>query len=162
MVKQCQLLQLNRAKGAEVFLRHLFENSKHDEVQGAACLALSNRLKSNIDMARRLPTMDAARKKQMLAMYSASLRREIESADPDTLTGDCLEMFETVVEKFGMFKDARGRSYADSAKAAIFELDKLAVGKSAPDIVDEDLDGKTFKLSDYRGKVILLDFWGHW
>ena len=24
------------------------------------------------------------------------------------------------------------------------------------------LDGKPFKLSDYKGKVVLLDFWGFW
>jgi AhpC/TSA family len=36
------------------------------------------------------------------------------------------------------------------------------VGQVAPEIVAEDLDGQTFKLSDYRGKVVLLDFWGHW
>ena len=39
---------------------------------------------------------------------------------------------------------------------------KLAVGKVAPDIVGEDLDGVAFKLSDYRGKVVMLDFWGDW
>ena len=38
----------------------------------------------------------------------------------------------------------------------------LRVGKEAPDIVAKDLDGKEFKLSDYRGKVVLLDFWGNW
>jgi len=32
-------------------------------------------------------------------------------------------------------------------------------GKRAPDIVGEDADGVQFKLSDYRGKVVLLDFW---
>ena len=26
----------------------------------------------------------------------------------------------------------------------------------------EDLAGVEFKLSDYRGKVVFLDFWGHW
>lgn len=36
------------------------------------------------------------------------------------------------------------------------------VGQQAPDILGEDLDGKPFKLSDYAGKVILLDFWAHW
>ncbi len=36
------------------------------------------------------------------------------------------------------------------------------VGKEAPDIIGKDLDEKEFKLSDYRGKVVLLDFWGNW
>ena len=30
------------------------------------------------------------------------------------------------------------------------------------EIAGEDLDGIRFKLSDYRGKVIVLDFWGDW
>ena len=34
-----------------------------------------------------------------------------------------------------------------------------AEGRQAPDIEGEDQDGKRFKLSDYRGKVVLLDFW---
>ena len=33
---------------------------------------------------------------------------------------------------------------------------------AAPEIEGEDVDGTGFKLSDYRGKVILLDFWGDW
>ncbi|MEM7515857.1 MAG: hypothetical protein AAF368_02890 [Planctomycetota bacterium] len=38
----------------------------------------------------------------------------------------------------------------------------LGVGCIAPDIVGPDLDGVEFKLSDYRGKVVFLDFWGDW
>jgi peroxiredoxin len=38
----------------------------------------------------------------------------------------------------------------------------LAVGKPAPEIEGVDVDGVAFKLSDYRGKVVLLDFWGDW
>ena len=38
----------------------------------------------------------------------------------------------------------------------------LAIGNQAPEIEAEDLDGQTFKLSDYRGKVVMLDFWGNW
>ena len=30
------------------------------------------------------------------------------------------------------------------------------------EIMAPDVDGKEFKLSDYRGKVVLIDFWGHW
>jgi cytochrome oxidase Cu insertion factor (SCO1/SenC/PrrC family) len=36
------------------------------------------------------------------------------------------------------------------------------IGKVAPDIEGVDVDGKKFKLSDYRGKVVVLDFWGDW
>ena len=32
----------------------------------------------------------------------------------------------------------------------------------APDIAGVDLDGVAFKLSDYKGEVVLLDFWGDW
>jgi hypothetical protein len=35
-------------------------------------------------------------------------------------------------------------------------------GMKAREIEGEDIDGKRFKLSDYRGKVVLLDFWGNW
>ena len=38
----------------------------------------------------------------------------------------------------------------------------IQVGAVAPEIEGEDLDGNRFKLSDYRGKVVILDFWGHW
>ena len=37
-----------------------------------------------------------------------------------------------------------------------------AIGRPAPEIEGEDLDGNPFKLSDYRGKVVVLDFWGNW
>ena len=36
------------------------------------------------------------------------------------------------------------------------------IGEIAPEIVGVDLDGVEFKLSDYRGQVIMLDFYGDW
>ncbi len=35
-------------------------------------------------------------------------------------------------------------------------------GKLVPDFSATDLDGKTISLKDYRGKVVLLDFWAVW
>jgi hypothetical protein len=45
------------------------------------------------------------------------------------------------------------------AKSELYDLRHLAVGKPAPEVEGEDQDGKKFKLSDYKGKVVLLDFW---
>lgn len=39
---------------------------------------------------------------------------------------------------------------------------EFAIGAIAPDIVGKDLSNVEFKLSDYEGKVIFLDFWGNW
>ena len=44
----------------------------------------------------------------------------------------------------------------------LFEMRNLNIGQVAPEIEGEDIDGVVFKLSDYRGKVVVLDFWGHW
>lgn len=35
-------------------------------------------------------------------------------------------------------------------------------GQRAPNIEAADTDGKRFALADYKGKVILLDFWASW
>jgi hypothetical protein len=38
----------------------------------------------------------------------------------------------------------------------------FGIGKLAPNTEGEDIDGKKFELSDYRGKVVVIDFWGDW
>lgn len=36
------------------------------------------------------------------------------------------------------------------------------VGSMAPDFPAVDTNGESFRLSDYRGQVVMLDFWGFW
>ena len=50
----------------------------------------------------------------------------------------------------------------EDAKNQLFALKYLSIGKVAPEIAGADTDGVDFKLSDYRGKVVFLDFWGDW
>jgi thiol-disulfide isomerase/thioredoxin len=38
----------------------------------------------------------------------------------------------------------------------------LTTSSVAPDFTLESLDGKTMKLSDFRGKAVLLNFWATW
>lgn len=38
----------------------------------------------------------------------------------------------------------------------------LAAGTPAPDFTVQDKDGKPVKLSDFRGKTVVLDFWSTW
>ena len=59
-------------------------------------------------------------------------------------------------------KLAAGTSLAARIAAPRFEKERLQIGMTAPDIDGVDTDGTAFKLSDYRGKVVVLDFWGFW
>ena len=59
-------------------------------------------------------------------------------------------------------KLAAGTPLGDRIAAPRFEKEKLQIGMAAPDIAAADVDGVAFKLSDYAGKVVVLDFWGDW
>jgi peroxiredoxin len=51
-----------------------------------------------------------------------------------------------------------GQEYA----AKIATARKLAIGAVAPDFTQADATGKQVKLSDFRGKYVLVDFWASW
>jgi hypothetical protein len=86
-----------------------------------------------------------------LGMYYANTKRP----------ADAEKRFEDVIASYGDVPSYRG-TFGEAAKSQIHEIRDLAVGKTAPEIEGEDVDGKHFKLSEYRGKVVVLDFWGDW
>jgi len=76
-----------------------------------------------------------------------------------------------VLEK--LKKNYAGNSYARKASTLLKRLGgsgavtvaatgTLQAGKPALDFEGQTIDGKSLKLSDYRGKVVLLDFWATW
>lgn len=53
-------------------------------------------------------------------------------------------------------------STAERCKGLIFAAENLQIGMTAPDIVGKDHDGNDIKLSDFKDKVTVIDFWGFW
>jgi hypothetical protein len=65
------------------------------------------------------------------------------------------------------YKDELVKNFQDTKivsriNAKDFREKSLAIGKPVPDFSAKDIEGADFKLSDYKGKVVLLDFWGFW
>ena len=92
-----------------------------------------------------------------LATFTLGLIKKSQGKEPEAE-----KVFEQVVEKFGDVRDGFRGTLAEAAGGQLYEIRNLAIGKVAPEIEGEDVEGKSFKLSDYRGKVVVIDFWGDW
>jgi hypothetical protein len=156
----CQRVSYGFCKEYETFLRAVLAKNPHREVQAAASLSLGQFLNN------RLQRVDLCRERKELAKefaglfgkaYLAELRRQ----DRNRAVKEIEAVFERTAEKYGDVKLPGGDKVATRARAALFEIRHLSVGKEAPDITGEDQDGKRFKLRDYLGKVVLLDFWSY-
>ena len=85
---------------------------------------------------------------------------------------DCIRKAKSnlkIVEKFKFaFTKVHGslNGYDKTVKAAKVEeenaLLKTGLNKTAPDFSLKDMNGATVKLSDLRGKIVVLDFWATW
>jgi hypothetical protein len=87
------------------------------------------------------------------------------TADAEELAAAAEKAFEAVVKDYAdcpRLQRPNARTLGEEAGQELFDLRHLRIGKAAPDIEGEDLDGLKFKLSEYRGKVVVLDFWGDW
>jgi thiol-disulfide isomerase/thioredoxin/tetratricopeptide (TPR) repeat protein len=135
--RSCLLLSSSTSPVTEGLLRAVLEQNPYRQQRAAACLALARYVKKKIE--------DAEKRKESAAAL-------LEEAD---------QLYEQLQTRYGDIKIGT-RTLAEAARAELNELRNLRIGKVAPEIEGEDLDGKPMKLSDYRGKVVVLDFWAHW
>lgn len=57
---------------------------------------------------------------------------------------------------------AKYPAQAAMLKGELFRVEHLTIGRIAPNIKGQDTEGVNFELQDYRGKVVVIDFWGDW
>ena len=74
----------------------------------------------------------------------------------ENVTKDSLQLF------YDKLDDNLQTSKKGIALKNSFEIQKIKVGEQFIEINAKDLEGNTVKLSDFKGKVIILDFWAYW
>jgi hypothetical protein len=141
-----------------VFLRTVLEKSPHTEVRAMACLRLAQFQKNRwqrLDLLNERPAM--ARRYE--GLYGKDYLDRLRRQDRPAVVAEAEAIFERAIKEFGDVKVPFSGTVADTAGSELYEIRYLSVGKVAQDIEGNDQDGKQFKLSDYRGKVVLLYFW---
>ncbi|HEY9715420.1 MAG TPA: hypothetical protein V6C72_18245 [Chroococcales cyanobacterium] len=73
-----------------------------------------------------------------------------------------IDQFKSAIAEYSDIAITPKATVGEAAKTQLFELEHLAIGMEAPDIEGKDVDGKTFKLSDYKGRAVLVSFFGDW
>jgi hypothetical protein len=156
----CQRVAYGFCKEYETFLRPVLAKNPHKNIRATACLALghflNNRLQ-RLDLCKEQPKLA----REFAGLYGKEYLAQLLRQDRGKVIKEIEAAFERAAEEYGDVKLPGGDTAAERARAALFEIRNLSVGREAPDIEGEDQDGKRFKLSDYRGKVVLLDFWSY-
>jgi hypothetical protein len=156
----CQRVSYGFCKEYETFLRAVLAKNPHNDVQATACLSLgrflNNRLQ-RLDLCKEQPELA----KEFAGLFGKEYLADLQQQDRDKALREIEALFEQAAEKYGGAKLPDGDTVAERAKGELFGVRNLSVGKEAPDIEGEDQDGRKFRLSDYRGKVVLLDFWSY-
>ena len=73
--------------------------------------------------------------------------------------------FETYYELYETILQSLNKKYADNQFVQYVDSkvkSSLGPGRMAPEIAMKDPEGKERKLSDLRGKVVMIDFWASW
>lgn len=160
------------SKSIKSLLEKTIENSDDEQVKGIAALSLGQHMLDLIKVRERLSESSPLEKANPgLNAYVESMSDDLELDNLKARFNRIAEDFKEVKFPIGLraLKAKKGDVIGELA-ASTFEvyekktlaLERIKVGKVAPEIEGIDVDGESFKLSDYRGKVVLLDFWGDW
>lgn len=109
---------------------------------------------------RRVASESPHRNSQGVAWYSLALLLGRDEA-PEDEVAEALEILTRVGDEYADVQ-VGGYALGDIVKEQAYALKRLAIGRKAMEIAGRDADGSEFKLSDYAGKVVLLDFWADW
>jgi hypothetical protein len=140
MERVCQILGRGRPDDADILLHKILDHSADkSKVKAAANLGLGQLLAGKADKAT-------------------------DKAAGDKVAAEAEKYLTAAIDLYakGDKEDENVVRLRKSAEGELRALRTLRVGMVVPEIKAPDLDGKEFKLSDYRGKVVLLDFWGNW
>ena len=154
----CLRLCYTIRRAFQPFLHRVLEANPHKEIRAIACLALAQSQNS------RLQKLDLAiERPERASRYEGLFGKEdfdqLRREGREKLAKEVESLFELAAGEYGSEKHPYGGTIGKAASAELFEIRNLAIGRVLPDVEGVDQDGKRFKLSDYRGKVVLLDFW---
>jgi hypothetical protein len=162
LVELCEMMANTRTGHAPAFVERVIAENGHRNVVGKACFGLAQAELREVNSARRAQGLtDQEQIDKWKERVGADRAVALLALDASAQEKHAEKLLLRVVDEFA---DVAGYelTLGEQAGNTLYELHNLAVGMKAPEIQGEDLAAAQFKLSDYRGKVVMLDYWGNW
>jgi len=149
-----------RHKPSQEFLQEVLAKNPDRDARGNATYALARLKKQESEMLGWLQIAPD----YMSDEWRKSAVEEAKTTDSLTVRREAERLFENVIQTYSNtpVPVKPELMLGERATEELYELQHLSIGQVAPEIDGEDLDGQKLKLSDYRGKIVLLSFWGSW
>jgi thiol-disulfide isomerase/thioredoxin len=148
----------------EPLLREVLRQNPSHSVRADTALALARHLRRLAGEAENLrehpDRFDHAASRFGLTYVTAMRNR-----DPASLRRESEELYELAIREDARLSgdhDGPQSRPGEAARADLHSIRDLVACKLAPEVDGTDVDGKRMKLSDYRGKVVVLTFWATW
>lgn len=148
-----------RGKGLEQkHYTNLEENYLHQEKIGEVALALTrSKLPEAQAFISTVIEKSESKNARGMAIYAQALGMEKDRSK----VAEYAALSETLINDYPDLM-VKGQNVATVLKEKKEAASKFEIGKVAPETIGKDVDGNEMKLSDYRGQVVLFDFWGDW
>ncbi len=152
---------------ADRIARALLERGKTREIRARMGLMLARYRKAEADLIGSFDSRGAdPAKRPEIAIFAPSYLESLRKTGYRGLVEEASAIFEKVKADYGDVADvngvgSNGETLATVADRELAGLRSLAVGQAAPEINGRDVDGKPMVLSEFRGRVVLLDFGTH-
>src|SRR3954463_5292963 len=146
----------------EAFLRVAMERSPNPKVRALSCFSLGRRQQELADLVGNIN--DPIWGKMLVKNLGPATIERLRAIDPAPLEREAEALYERTLREFADLRPM-GNDFpplGEQAEGALFRLRNLAIGRVAPELEAEDLDGKPMKLSEARGKVVVISFWATW
>jgi len=147
----------------EPFLRAVLRENPSPPVRAEAARALEvhlTRLAGEGANLRAHPDRAA----RVAATFGEAELRRLRDRDEAALRREADGLLELLRRDYRDLPDGRdsGQTFGAYAESVLRERRDLVVGRPAPEIEGVDLDGRPMRLSEFRGRVVVVSWWASW
>ena len=121
---------------AETLLTKIIDSNPHNDVQGVATMTMAELLLSQ--------------------------KEELKGEKAEAAGKRAEQLLDRVVTQFSDVENSNEQKIGEVADEKLFFVRNVGIGKSPSTLSGTNLKGETETLSDYKGKVVVLDIWATW